>query len=79
VSRAEDVQNALADALAQALAGEPEVVTRWISVIEVMDSDGKRGIYLMPQQGAQAWDSLGLLLYAIQVEQAGCIVREGKA
>lgn len=41
------------------------MVTRFVVVAEVMDSDGKRGVWVEHGDTCMAWDYLGLLTYAI--------------
>lgn len=67
------MRNTIGDALAQAVAGEAEMVTRWVALIEVMDAEGDRAAYVMAPQGAKPWDTLGLLTFAIQTEQAASL------
>ncbi len=67
------MRDTIGDALAQAVAGEAEMVTRWVALIEVMDAEGDRAAYVMAPQGAKPWDTLGLLTFAIQTEQAASL------
>lgn len=69
----EEIRDSVGNALSQALAGESEMVTRWIAIVEVMDADGERAAYCMAPAGAKPWDSLGLLTFGVQVEQAAAI------
>lgn len=66
----EEIRDSVGNALAEAVSGESEMVTRWVALVEVMDADGKRSLYSMTQHGAKPWDTLGLLTFAIQTEQA---------
>jgi hypothetical protein len=51
-----------------------EMVTKWVFLCEVMDGDGRRATYLLSQPDARVWDSLGLLMFGLQVEQARTVV-----
>lgn len=66
----EHIRDSVGNALAQAVAGESEMVTKWVALVEVLDADGERSAYVMAPDGAKPWDTLGLLTFAIQVEQA---------
>ncbi len=66
----EQIRDRVGNALAQALSGESEMVTRWVALIEVMDADGERSAYVMAPDGAKSWDTLGLLSFATQMQQA---------
>jgi hypothetical protein len=67
------IRDSVGNALSAALVGESEMVTRWTAIVEVMDADGERACYLMAPEGAKAWDTLGLLTFATQVEQARAV------
>lgn len=69
----EEIRDSVGNALAQAVAGEAEMVTRWVALVEVMGADGDRAAYVMAPEGAKPWDTLGLLTFAVQVEQAAAI------
>lgn len=66
----DQIRDSVGNALAQAVAGEAEMVTKWVALVEVMDAQGERSAYVMAPDGAKPWDTLGLLTFAIQVEQA---------
>lgn len=66
----DEIRDAVGDALSQVLSGETEMVTRWVAVIETVDADGKRAAYALAPEGAKPWDSLGLLTFGVQLEQA---------
>lgn len=72
----EDVQAAVGDALAEALRQSSEMVTRWVAVIEVVDEDGVRAAYAIAPPEAKPWDTLGLLTFGVQQEQAAAITDE---
>lgn len=49
-------------------------VTRWVVVAEVIDAEGDRAVWMDVSDDAKAWDSLGLLEYALQRERSTLIV-----
>jgi hypothetical protein len=62
----------MADAV-QEVAGEiypGDMVTRWVALIETFDSQGVRALIVSAQPGSKPWDTLGMLAYATQIEQA---------
>lgn len=69
----EQIRDRVADALSQALAGQAEMVTRWVAIVEVVDASGERAAYAFTPEGAKPWDSLGLLTFGIQLEQAATL------
>lgn len=50
-----------------------EMLVRWVLLAEVIDTDGERAVWNMTSEDARAWDTLGLLTYATQIEQAGIV------
>lgn len=65
-------------ALSSALAEDDEMVTRWVAVIETIDTDGDRALWTMAPDGTQSWDALGMLTFAVQREQAHATLRTGE-
>jgi len=66
----EQIRDSVGDALAEAVSGESEMVTKWVALVEVMDANGERSAYVMAPDGAKPWDTLGLMTFGIQAEQA---------
>lgn len=60
-------------ALDQAFRESGDMVTRWALVAEVIDEDGARSVWTLAPDEAKAWDTLGLLAFAQQVEQAEAV------
>ena len=57
------------------VAGEyGHMITRYILVAETMDEDGERAVLMAASPDQRAWDSIGLLGYALQLEQAGTLL-----
>jgi hypothetical protein len=71
-----ELNTAVGDRLADVLASEDEMITKWLAVVEVVDGDGKRWLRTLTNDGAQPWDNVGLLTFALQWEQAAA-VRDG--
>lgn len=61
---AQSIENAISDSLGTML------VTRWVAVIETLEEDGTRGIWVPGSDGLQAWDTIGLLDYALTRDRA---------
>jgi hypothetical protein len=49
---------------------ESGIVTKWVLLSETIDAEGARGLWCFCNEGATAWDTLGLLMFALQREQA---------
>jgi hypothetical protein len=48
-----------------------DMVVKWVAVVEVLTGDeGERGLWLLTPKGATAWDTLGMLGFAIEIERA---------
>lgn len=63
------------DQIAQAIEAtigqhEPGLVTRWVALIESVDTDGERGLWTLASKDAKKWDIAGMLTYGIHLEQA---------
>jgi hypothetical protein len=69
----EEIRDRVGDSFSQALSGEGEMVTRWVALVEVLDTDGQRAVYSLASSDAKAWDTLGLLTYGVQLEQAAAV------
>lgn len=67
------VREAMANAVSTALPGE--MVTRWVAIVETIDDEGVRALWLQAAEGQKSWDTLGLLRYADHLEAAS-IVRD---
>lgn len=78
MSDVDNVRDAVGQAISQAVAGETEMVTRWVALAEVIGPDGERACYCLTPEDARAWDTLGLLTYAVQLEQAGIVTDRGE-
>lgn len=53
------------------------MVTKFIVLIEGIDSEGTRSVYMSTNEEAKIWDNLGLLNYGIAQEQEG--IRRGES
>lgn len=68
------------DDLATRLAafGDGYMVTKYLAMVEVIGADGERSVVNLSTRDMRAWDSLGLLEYGRQLEQAGLIDDDGQ-
>lgn len=68
------LEHAIGHAIDNAV-GEHEggLVTKWVALVESVNADGERGLWVMTSDGVTAWDSLGLLQYAHHVELAAIL------
>jgi hypothetical protein len=64
------LQRSINEAIGSALRGNSEMATKWLALVEVMDGDGERALYMTTSDGMKAWDSLGLLMFGVQHEQS---------
>lgn len=65
------IRRELSDAVAGVLQRHGEMLTKWIVLAEGIGAeDNERGLWMATAEGATAWDSLGMLMHAIQREQA---------
>jgi len=67
----DDVTDRLSAAISAVLADS--YVTRWVSLIEVIDEDGDRAVWTLHADDMRAWDTLGLLTFGTQIEQAALV------
>lgn len=47
-----------------------EFVTQWVSIVEIIDADGDKGLYVFDSEDCAPWDALGLLEFALQKARA---------
>lgn len=65
------IERELNDAIAEVLARhEKSMVTKWVAMVETMDSNGVRGLWPMTSPDVKAWDITGMLLHGLHLEQA---------
>lgn len=55
----------LGNQLCGVLAGEGELVSKWVAVAEVIGPDGARYLRTFFPAGATPWDNIGMLSYAL--------------
>ncbi len=66
----EGLQAAVSDAFAHV----GHMATRYVLVAEVIMEDGERALWGVTPCGQKSWDTLGLIAWAQQQEQAGSVV-----
>lgn len=52
---------------------EQSMTTKWLALVETIDDEGQRGLWTFGSEGIRAWDSIGLLAYAYEVEKADIV------
>lgn len=67
------IKERISNALSDILGSEGEMVTRWVALVETIDSDGERALWCQTAENAKPWDTLGMLMFAVQQEQAGAV------
>lgn len=66
---AEEMQSEIGEAIdATVRSREHGVVTRWIAVVETVGPDGFRGLWTMTSDELTAWETLGMLGYALAMQ-----------
>lgn len=50
---------------------EGGLITRWITVAEVIETDGERTLRIEASEGLPNWDALGLLAFATHEQTHG--------
>lgn len=68
-----DLEDRVRDALANAFGEGGDMLTRWVLCAEIIDENGERFVWNVTSEDARAWDTLGLLGHAVQIEQAGIV------
>ena len=68
-------QVAALDAVSSLIADvEPgAMVQRFVLLVEIIGDDGERAMWTLVPPDAKAWDSLGLIEHARQIEQAAAV------
>lgn len=67
----EEIQKRLEAAIPEAFRAEGGFVTKWVLVAETIGADGERGVWTWTSDGMQPWDSMGLLGFALAIENRG--------
>jgi hypothetical protein len=65
------LERAIGDAI-DAAVGQHEggLVTKWIALVESVNSEGTRGLWTMTSDGVMAWDTVGMLQHALHLQFA---------
>lgn len=70
----EQLQHTLQDTLANTLhAHDGSMVTRFVVCLDVIDPEGERSLVLQCSPDMKSWDTLGMLEFARQQEQAASV------
>lgn len=51
------------------------MVQRFVLLVDVIDTEGERSMWSFAPPGSKPWDTLGLLAFAMQLEQAYSVDR----
>lgn len=69
-----DLNDRLHNAIVEALRGEGTLmVNRVVVLAEVMDDDGEVSMFVGATPGTKAWQSVGMLRYAISLEDSSTV------
>lgn len=68
-----DTRDDVTEALAEAFRKTGFMATKWAVIAEVIDENGERSLWTLAPTGQLAWDTLGLLEFARQLEQADAV------
>lgn len=77
MDKGEQIEQALGSAIAEVMNNlGGGFVVKWISLIEIINDDGHRGLWTTTSDGLTAWDTCGLLTHALHMQQSATL--EGK-
>lgn len=65
-----ELERALSDSLGDLFSGQKSMVTKWVSLIEIIEEDGERALWTFTSEGLKAWDTVGLLRHALDIQAA---------
>jgi hypothetical protein len=72
--RVERIRQEVGEAVAGVLSRHGEFVQRWTILVDSVGvEDNERGLWLASSPGTMVWDRLGMLMFALQLEQAGAL------
>jgi hypothetical protein len=69
------MQQKMTDAICNAVAGDGDFVTKFVCLVEVIDTDGDSCLWAVASKNISSWETLGMLTWALQHEQAGKVIR----
>lgn len=64
-----ELEQAIDRAISAVLAEHGQMVNRWLAMVEVVDTEGDRGMWTFTADGMKRWDALGMLQYGLIAEQ----------
>jgi hypothetical protein len=71
------IERDLNDAIAGVLARhERSMLGNWVALIETVQESGDRGLWTLSSPDVKAWDTVGMLTYGLQVQQAQIVAAE---
>lgn len=71
-----EMRAAIGDALADVMARDGAMLTRWVVCAEIIDDGGDRALWMLTPTDQMAWDTLGMLRFADHQEAAGLVTGE---
>lgn len=63
-------RDAVENAIINVLRESGEMVTRFVALVETIGEEGDRGIFTLASADMKAWDTIGMLGFGLQCEQA---------
>lgn len=72
----EDLPARMLAGVSGALSDTGLMATRAVVIVEVVEADGSMAVWTAVDPGAKAWETLGLLSFALERERAGFVRRE---
>lgn len=63
-----DLNDAIADVIQRHEEGG--VVLKWVALVETIGGDGGTGLWTLRSDGLKAWDTVGMLGYALELQRA---------
>lgn len=66
---APDTQAQMEEAIGAAIQGDGDMVSKWVSIIEGINPDGERYLWILSDDDSMPWDRLGMLDFALTQER----------
>jgi hypothetical protein len=67
---APDTQSLVEEAIGAAIRGDGDMLSKWVSVIEGINPDGERYLWILSDKdSSMPWDRLGMLDFALTQER----------
>jgi hypothetical protein len=66
---APDTQSQMEEAIGAAIQGDGDMVSKWVSIIEGVNPDGERYLWILSDDYSMPWDRIGMLDFALTQER----------